>query len=228
MLKIKEGKIYVNNKKTTNAELIGLSLIDLLEDNPGLKIIMPTKTKTMKYTSISEIPYHLYLTIQRNPEKNYYLLTDKEEVSTRELAKNWKQLSTQFDKEFKKLMSEDFPINKFRIEMEFIKNKLNIINASIKSLQFAYSEELIEVLETFDIKISAENYSVDLDNLKVRNDLQIEFFEFLPMEIERFHLIDFFILFCLSTNKLKELNNLTVTEAFDLQREVIENLYNIN
>lgn len=41
MLKIKDGIIYVSGNETTNPELIGLSLIDLLEKHPQLKIVKP-------------------------------------------------------------------------------------------------------------------------------------------------------------------------------------------
>jgi len=38
MLTIKNGKIYINGTESTNPELIGLALLDLLDEHPNLTL----------------------------------------------------------------------------------------------------------------------------------------------------------------------------------------------
>lgn len=182
----------------------------------------------MEYKTLNELPYWIYLKVLENPEENIQLLSPSKPESKETLLNHWDKLKSDFDKDVKKLMSEGFPLRRFKIELSYLRTKYITIDLAIKSLEFDYNQTLIDMLSDLDIEVSKENLTEDLKKFKEANDCRIELINFLPENVSEFDCLEWNCFWCIITDKLAPFESRSVTEVFNLQREAISIVTSIN
>lgn len=178
----------------------------------------------MKYKSLNTLPLKVFKKISDNLDENIYLLSDDKSDKITELKNHWNSLQQSFKEVDKITKSNGFSIVKIIIELAYLKNKYHIIFLSLKSLEFAYNQDLINLILDEGYQISRKNLQSDIKKIYQIIDVQTEFIKFLPEDINRFDLLDYYCCWMIILNRQLDISyeNVTVGGYFDIQIEAIK------
>lgn len=118
----------------------------------------------MTYKTLETTPYKVILKIVNDPVSNIHLLTDEEEPDFEKLGGIWINIF----EELIELDSNNTSDEILHIEREIsaLKCKHDFIQLSLLALEFAYDEELANILRGYGYTITTENYYPDLEKVR--------------------------------------------------------------
>ena len=177
----------------------------------------------MKYQNLNTLPLKVYGKIKCNIPDNIHLLSPDNSEKIPDLINHWNNIDCNFQEIDKITKSKGFSIVKIIIELAYLKKKYHIIFLSLKALEFAYNQELVNLIQSHGYRISRKNLKSDITRLYKTIEVQTEFIEFLPEDINQYDLMDYYCCWMIILNKYLDISYDTVTVGtyFDIQQEAI-------
>lgn len=184
----------------------------------------------MKYQNLNTLPLKVYQKIKDNIPENIHLLSTDDSEKLPDLINHWNNMDRNFKEIDKITKSNGFSIVKVIIELAYLKKKHHVIYLSLKALEFAYNQDLIDLIRSHGYQISRRTLKADIKKLHKIIEAQTECIEFLPDDINQFDLMDYYVCWTIILDKYLDIisyGELTVGTYFEIQKEAINFLNEI-